>query len=115
MIFQFVSVILFYISLNAIPYEGYTGSFFRAAVPADITQGSPNPSAWGIPSATLSNSSCHIGQFFSNHNIVFGKCNLFSYVFHSQMTMRVIIDITFCGMFLSLSNVRVFSDDLIYR
>ncbi|KAF8810090.1 glycoside hydrolase family 16 protein [Phlegmacium glaucopus] len=52
-------------------------SFFRAAVPADITQGSPDPSEWGIPSATLSNSSCHIGQFFSNHSIVF--------------------DITFCG------------------
>ena len=37
-------------------------SFFRAAVPGDITQGSPNPSLWGSPSATLANTSCNIEQ-----------------------------------------------------
>ena len=57
-----------------------TGSFFRAAVPDDVTQGSPNPSLWGIPSATLSNTSCNIEQYFVNHSIVFGKCDLFSYI-----------------------------------
>jgi hypothetical protein len=39
-------------------------SFFRAAVPDDIGQGSPDPSSWGLPSATLANASCNIEQFF---------------------------------------------------
>ncbi|KJA15955.1 glycoside hydrolase family 16 protein [Hypholoma sublateritium FD-334 SS-4] len=52
-------------------------SFYRAAIPSDITQKTPNPSLWGPPSAILSSTQCDIGTFFSNHNIVF--------------------DITFCG------------------
>ncbi|KAF4615089.1 hypothetical protein D9613_003286 [Agrocybe pediades] len=52
-------------------------SFFRAAVPTDITAGTPNPSTWGLPSARLMNTMCDIPNFFANHTIVF--------------------DITFCG------------------
>ncbi|KAF9015225.1 glycoside hydrolase family 16 protein [Cyathus striatus] len=52
-------------------------SFYRAAVPQDIEEGSPNPSNWGYPSATLESSKCNLGQYFVNHSIVF--------------------DITFCG------------------
>ncbi|KJA29217.1 glycoside hydrolase family 16 protein [Hypholoma sublateritium FD-334 SS-4] len=52
-------------------------SFFRAAIPSDVTAGSPAPSTWGLPSAKLDSSLCDIERFFSNHSIVF--------------------DITFCG------------------
>ncbi|KAF9484920.1 glycoside hydrolase family 16 protein [Pholiota conissans] len=52
-------------------------SFFRAAIPNDVTQGTPNPSLWGPPSAMLKNTQCDIPKFFANHQIVF--------------------DITFCG------------------
>ena len=66
--------------------QGCIGSFFRAAVPDDINQGSPNPSLWGAPSATLSNTSCNIEQYFVNHSIVFGMYILFSYnfIFHIE-------------------------------
>ena len=80
MTFQSVSVIKFiYLFQCNFLKQGRIGSFFRAAVPDDIDQGSPNPSLWGAPSATLSNSSCDIEKFFLNHSVVFGKCNLFSY------------------------------------
>ncbi|KAF8199687.1 hypothetical protein BJ912DRAFT_922074 [Pholiota molesta] len=52
-------------------------SFFRAAIPTDVTQGNPNPSLWGPPSAMLKNDTCNIENYFVNHTIVF--------------------DITFCG------------------
>ncbi|KAF8168078.1 glycoside hydrolase family 16 protein [Crassisporium funariophilum] len=52
-------------------------SFYRAAVPTDITDGRPNPSEWGAPSARLLSTQCNITQFFGNHSIIF--------------------DITFCG------------------
>ncbi|KAF9555563.1 hypothetical protein CPC08DRAFT_695392 [Agrocybe pediades] len=52
-------------------------SFYRAAIPTDITAGTPNPSLWGLPSAKLMNTMCNIPKFFANHSIVF--------------------DITFCG------------------
>ena len=80
MVFQSVSVIYIF-SAEIFLRKGCLGSFFRAAVPNDIDQGSPNPSLWGTPSATLANTSCNIEQFFINHSIVFGKCNLFSYLF----------------------------------
>lgn len=49
------------------------GSFFRAAIPQDILDGTPTPSAWGVPSATLLNSSsCDIPSYFQSHRIVFG-------------------------------------------
>ncbi|KAL9716224.1 hypothetical protein Ac2012v2_000670 [Leucoagaricus gongylophorus] len=52
-------------------------SFYRQAIPSDITQGSPNPSQWGPPVAVLEPADCNISQYFSNHSIIF--------------------DITFCG------------------
>ncbi|KAF8168197.1 glycoside hydrolase family 16 protein [Crassisporium funariophilum] len=52
-------------------------SFFRAAIPRDITAGTPSPSEWGLPSATLASTACDISSFFANHSVVF--------------------DITFCG------------------
>jgi len=52
--------------------EGYAGSFYRAAIPKDIIAGTPNPSLWGLPSATLLNTKCNITNYFSNHSIVFG-------------------------------------------
>jgi len=53
------------------------GSFFRAAIPQDVLNGSPNPSNWGSPSATLSNSTCNIKKYFVDHSIVFGQFSLF--------------------------------------
>jgi hypothetical protein len=52
-------------------------SFFRAAIPADVTAGTPSPSSWGAPSAMLRNTQCDITKYFAWHVIVF--------------------DITFCG------------------
>ncbi|GLB36174.1 putative glycosyl hydrolases family 16 [Lyophyllum shimeji] len=52
-------------------------SFYRAAIPKDILDGSPDPSQWGAPSAALEPKNCDPLQFFANHSIVF--------------------DITFCG------------------
>lgn len=52
-------------------------SFYRAAIPQDITSGLPNPDNWGEPVAALASTSCNISQFFVNHSIIF--------------------DITFCG------------------
>jgi len=52
-------------------------SFYRAAIPQDISQGLPDPSNWGEPVAELAPTNCDIPQFFANHSIVF--------------------DITFCG------------------
>ncbi|KAF6747175.1 glycoside hydrolase family 16 protein [Ephemerocybe angulata] len=52
-------------------------SFFRAAIPEDVTAGEPRPSTWGPPSAVLSNTRCNITQYFKKHVVVF--------------------DITFCG------------------
>ncbi|CAA7265779.1 unnamed protein product [Cyclocybe aegerita] len=46
-------------------------SFYRAAVPRDIVDGTPNPSEWGIPSARLHSSQCDIGKYFANHSIIF--------------------------------------------
>ncbi|KAH6910650.1 family 16 glycosyl hydrolase [Coprinopsis sp. MPI-PUGE-AT-0042] len=54
-----------------------TGSFYRAAVPADIPAGAPNPKKWGRPSALLGPEGCEIEKFFKDHTIV--------------------INITFCG------------------
>ena len=54
--------------------KGYCqGSFYRAAIPPDITQGSPNPAEWGVPSAVLESDNCDLLGFFKNHSIVFGK------------------------------------------
>ncbi|KAF5370199.1 hypothetical protein D9615_010056 [Tricholomella constricta] len=52
-------------------------SFYRAAVPKDIIDGSPDPSQWGAPSAALEPKNCDPLKYFVNHSIIF--------------------DITFCG------------------
>lgn len=51
----------------------YAGSFYRAAIPQDITSGLPNPDNWGEPVAALASTSCNISQFFVNHSIIFGE------------------------------------------
>lgn len=53
--------------------ELFEGSFFRAAIPKDVTAGSPKPSQWGPPSAMLKNTGCDITKYFMKHTIVFGK------------------------------------------
>lgn len=45
--------------------------FPRAAIPADITAGAPNPASWGAPQAKFAGSGCDIDAHFANHNIVF--------------------------------------------
>jgi len=53
-------------------------SFYRAAVPQDILQGTPTPSTWGVPVAALAPTYCSpLSNFFVNHSMIF--------------------DITFCG------------------
>jgi len=52
-------------------------SFYRAAIPQDITAGSPNPDNWGSPVAALAPGGCDPITNFVNHSIIF--------------------DITFCG------------------
>jgi len=52
-------------------------SFYRSAVPNDITSGSPDPANWGVPVASLAPDGCDPLTFFVNHSIIF--------------------DITFCG------------------
>jgi hypothetical protein len=49
-----------------------TGSFYRAAVPKDIVEGSPDPSQWGPPSAALEPTNCDLQKYFVNHSIIFG-------------------------------------------
>lgn len=51
----------------------YIGSFYRAAVPQDIIEGSPTPGTWGVPSAVLEPDSCDPLVFFKNHSIIFGE------------------------------------------
>lgn len=52
----------------------YTGSFYRAAVPQDILAGTPNPSLWGVPAASLLADKCNpLSNYFMNMSIVFGE------------------------------------------
>lgn len=48
------------------------GSFYRQAIPTDITQGSPDPSKWGPPVAALDPTSCDLDKYFANHSVIFG-------------------------------------------
>ncbi|KAH9968940.1 glycoside hydrolase family 16 protein [Russula dissimulans] len=52
-------------------------SFYRVAIPPDITEGIPQPDTWPAPTATLEAAGCDIPNYFQNHSIIF--------------------DITFCG------------------
>ena len=49
-----------------------TGSFYRAAVPQDVTNGQPTPSTWGEPVAYLLPDHCDPITNFINHSIIFG-------------------------------------------
>ena len=44
--------------------------FPRNAIPADIQAEKPDPSSWGTPQATLSNSKCDIASNFVDHTLV---------------------------------------------
>lgn len=50
----------------------FQGSFYRSAIPGDITSGSPDPANWGIPVASLAPEACDPIAFFVNHSIIFG-------------------------------------------
>jgi hypothetical protein len=43
--------------------------FPRNAIPADITNKTPNPSSWGLPAANLQGS-CNIDQHFQGHKVI---------------------------------------------
>ncbi|KAF8591831.1 glycoside hydrolase family 16 protein [Ramaria rubella] len=45
--------------------------FYRASIPTDISQGAPDPSGWGQPSAALASSGCNTTKYFVEHQIVF--------------------------------------------
>jgi len=45
--------------------------FYRASIPTDITEGAPDPSGWGQPSAALASSGCNTSKYFVQHQIVF--------------------------------------------
>lgn len=47
-----------------------TGSFYRKAIPKDITDGAPQPGNWGPPSAALDRFLCDPLAFFKNHTII---------------------------------------------
>ncbi|KAH9944400.1 glycoside hydrolase family 16 protein [Epithele typhae] len=47
-------------------------SFYRAAVPANVLNGQPDPSSWGSPVAMLDPSGCDPISNFVNHSIIFG-------------------------------------------
>ncbi|KAJ6511907.1 glycoside hydrolase family 16 protein [Mycena vitilis] len=46
-------------------------SFYRSAIPHDITSGSPNPANWGVPVASLAPEACDPLTYFVNHSIIF--------------------------------------------
>ncbi|KIW65082.1 hypothetical protein PV04_07366 [Phialophora macrospora] len=47
--------------------------FPRGAIPSDLSSssGNPDPSGWGQPMASFSDSGCNIDDFFNDHQIVF--------------------------------------------
>ncbi|EXJ56597.1 endo-1,3(4)-beta-glucanase [Cladophialophora yegresii CBS 114405] len=46
--------------------------FPRGAIPSDLSSGAnPDPTGWGQPMASFSNSGCDIDEFFNDHQIVF--------------------------------------------
>lgn len=45
--------------------------FSRAAIPADITSGAPDPTTWGTATGQFSGSGCDIDSHFKGHQIVF--------------------------------------------
>ena len=65
-----------------------SGSFYRAAIPQDITQGLPDPSNWGEPVAALASTNCNISQYFANHSIVFGMSSRLVHTFQAHFISR---------------------------
>ncbi|KAG8815053.1 hypothetical protein FRC18_001672 [Serendipita sp. 400] len=45
--------------------------FYRSAIPRNILDGLPDPSAWPLPSASLSNVGCNIRKYFKNQMLIF--------------------------------------------
>ncbi|CED83827.1 glycoside hydrolase family 16 protein [Phaffia rhodozyma] len=45
--------------------------FARSQVPSDITNGSPEPSAWGTPMANFPSTTCNTSTFFKDHFAIF--------------------------------------------
>lgn len=84
----------------------HIGSFFRAAIPKDIIAGRPNPSQWGLPSASLRNTTCNIGRYFSNHSIVFGALLVRYDRYHLVCTYTPHLDISFCGQLLNYQTLK---------
>ena len=72
MTFQSVSVNFFCPTKFSLS-EIALGSFFRAAVPDDVVNGSPTPSSWGAPVAVLEPADCNPLTNFVNHSIIFGE------------------------------------------
>ncbi|GJJ09673.1 hypothetical protein Clacol_003897 [Clathrus columnatus] len=46
--------------------------FYRQSIPADITQGAPDPTTWGPPASMLSSEGCDIDTHFNDQQFVFG-------------------------------------------
>lgn len=59
--------------------------FTRNSIPADITNGSPNPAGWGTPIANFPSTNCNPYQYFYDHFNIF--------------------DTTFCGDWAGASSV----------
>ncbi len=51
-------------------------NFYRISIPDDITNETPNPDNWGVPSAALAAEGCDPFTYFVNHSIVFGEQQL---------------------------------------
>jgi hypothetical protein len=49
----------------------YVWFFERGSIPGDISDGSPDTSGWGTPTASFSGSGCDFETYFENNNIVF--------------------------------------------
>lgn len=49
----------------------YVWFFPRGSIPNDITNGSPDTSGWGTPTASFSGSGCDFDTYFQNNNIIF--------------------------------------------
>jgi hypothetical protein len=45
--------------------------FPRGQIPKDITDGTPNPSTWGMPVASFSSTTCDMNQHFHDHVLTF--------------------------------------------
>ncbi|KAF8968342.1 hypothetical protein BDZ97DRAFT_1902949 [Flammula alnicola] len=91
-------------------------SFFRAAIPNDVTKGTPNPSLWGTPSAMLKNTQCNIEQYFSNHSIVFGDWAGNSYATSGcpgTCPERLMDPTNFVNATWSINSLKVFRKQLI--